>query len=67
MDYDLYNSRSSKDKRCNLEGKKLIDFCERQAFHILNSKYGSDMVGDFTFINQLGRSVIDYALVLERL
>jgi hypothetical protein len=34
MDYDLYNSRSSKDKCCNLEGKKLIDFFERQAFHI---------------------------------
>jgi hypothetical protein len=67
MDYDLYNSRSSKDKCCNLEGKKLIDFCERQAFHILNGKYGSDAVGEFTFINQLGRSVVDYVLVSEGL
>jgi hypothetical protein len=45
IDYDLYNSRSSKDKCCNLEGKKLMDFCERQNFHILNGKYGSDTVG----------------------
>jgi hypothetical protein len=68
MDYDLYNSRFSKDKCCSLEGKKkLTDFCERQAFHILNGKYGSDTVGEFTFINQLRRSVIDYALVSEGL
>jgi hypothetical protein len=67
MDYGLYNSRSSKDKCCNLEGKKLINFCERQAFHILNGKYGCDTVGEFTFINQLGRSVIDYAVVSEGL
>jgi hypothetical protein len=66
MDYDLYSSTSSKENCCNLEGKKLIDFC-RQAFHILNDRYGSGLVGDFTFINQLGRSVIDYALVLEGL
>jgi hypothetical protein len=67
MDYDLHNGRSSKDKCCKLDGKKLIDFCERQAFHILNGKYGSNMVGDFTFINQLGRSVMDYTLVSEGL
>jgi hypothetical protein len=46
MDYDLYNRRSSKDKCCNLEGKKLRFFCERQAFHILNGTYESEWWGN---------------------
>jgi hypothetical protein len=34
---------------------------------MLNGKYGADTGGEFIFINQAGKSVIDYALVSEGL
>jgi hypothetical protein len=50
---------------CNAEGRKLIDFCGKNGLHILNGKYGSDTVGEFTFVNQLGSRVIDNALASD--
>jgi exonuclease III len=35
--------RHSKDKSCNVEGKKLIQFCELNNFEMLNGKYGLDI------------------------
>jgi hypothetical protein len=32
---------------------------------MLNGKYREDMTGEYTFVNQLGKSVIDYALISE--
>jgi hypothetical protein len=32
---------------------------------MLNGKYGEDMKGEYTFVKQLGKSVIDYALMSE--
>jgi hypothetical protein len=39
-----------------------IEFCERKMFEILNGKYGEDTKGYFTFVSQIGKSVVDYAL-----
>jgi hypothetical protein len=47
------------------EGRKLIEFCERNRLEMLNGKYGEDMKGEYTFVNQLSKSVIDYALMYE--
>ena len=35
--------RYSKDKSCNVEGKKLIEFCELHNFEMLNGKFGLDI------------------------
>jgi hypothetical protein len=50
---------------CNAEGRKLTEFCERNKLEMLNGKYGEDTKGEYTFVNQLGKSVIDYALMSE--
>lgn len=34
-----------------------------KVFEALNGKYGADGKGEYTFINQAGKSVIHYALV----
>jgi exonuclease III len=66
-EFNTYGSRLSKDVTCNTKGKKLIEFFERNTFEILNGKYGADTNGEYTFINQAGKSVIDYAVVSEGL
>ena len=55
--------RKSKDKSTNQFGKTLIDFCS--TFHCmpLNGKHSGDLQGQFTFISQLGNSVVDYFVV----
>ena len=59
--------RKSKDKVINLEGEKLIDFCIKENFYIMNGNYPQDLEGDFTYISKLGTSTIDYILVTEEL
>jgi hypothetical protein len=62
-----HGDRSSKDVVVNEEGRKLIEFCERNSLEMLNGKCGEEG-RELTFINLLGRSVIDCALVpLEKL
>jgi hypothetical protein len=60
-----FGSRPCKDKISNSKGKKLIEFCKRNTFEMLNAKYGSDVQGEFTSVEQLRKSVTDYALVSE--
>jgi hypothetical protein len=48
-EFNTYGSRVSKDSICNIEGRQLIEFCERNTFDILNWKYGADSKGEFTF------------------
>jgi hypothetical protein len=50
-----FESQSSKDKVCNSEGKKLIEFCERNAFGVLNGKYGSDTTENFLLLTNLAK------------
>jgi hypothetical protein len=44
---------------------KLIEFCEFNNFETLNGKFGSDIRGEFTFINKQSSSIIDYTLASE--
>jgi hypothetical protein len=60
-----FGKRVSKDFMCNTEGRNLIEFCERNRLEMLNGKYGEDTKGEYTLVNQLGKSVIDYALYLK--
>jgi hypothetical protein len=60
-------NRLSKDIVCNTEGNKLIEFLKRNIFEIVNRKYGPDTRGKHAFINQVGKSVIDYDLVSKGL
>jgi hypothetical protein len=66
-EFNTYGSRVSKDSICNIEGRQLIEFCERNTFDILNWKYGADSKGEFTFISQAGKRVTDYAVASEGL
>jgi exonuclease III len=66
-EFNTYGSRVNKDSICNIEGRQLIEFCERNTFDILNGKYGVDSKGKFTFINQVRKSFIDYAVASEGL
>jgi hypothetical protein len=64
-----FGNRVRKDLACNAEGRKegrkLTEFCERNMLEMLKGKYREDMKGKYTFVNQLGKSVIDYALMSE--
>jgi hypothetical protein len=66
-EFNTYGSRVSKDSTCNIEGRQLIEFCERNNLDILNGKYRADSKGEFTFMSQAGKSVIDYAVASEGL
>jgi hypothetical protein len=63
--HNWYENRKRKDTMCNAEGRKLLDFSENNRFKIINGKYRSDTGGEFTLVNQLGSSVIDYELASD--
>jgi hypothetical protein len=54
-----HDDRSSKDAVVNEEGSKLIEFPERNSLEMLNGKCGEEG-RELTFINHLGRSVIEH-------
>jgi hypothetical protein len=55
VDKDTFSEkRHSKDKSCNVEGKKLTEFCELNTSEILDGKFGSNIRGEFTCINKQG-------------
>jgi hypothetical protein len=41
----VYESRIFVDSICNIEGRQLIEFCERNTFDISNGKYEADSKG----------------------
>jgi hypothetical protein len=47
---------------CDVEGMKLIEFCDRNVLEKFNFKYGIDTNGDY---NQLSKSGVDYASMSE--
>lgn len=51
----------------NEERRKLIDLRNRTSLEILTGINGEDAGDELTFINRLGRSVIDYAFVSEEI
>ena len=55
-------ARFSSDKIINRWGRSMIEFCRNTQLWIMNGRMNGDYVGEFTYISQLGKSVIDYAL-----
>lgn len=60
--------RASMDKICNSSGNKLLDLCQCTDLKIANGRYGDDAgVGDFTYISNKGKSLIDYVIMSHAL
>lgn len=59
--------RESQDQVLNKEGKNLMDFINSFKLTILNGRTVSDKLGQWTFVSQIGKSVIDYIAVDEDL
>ena len=55
--------RINPDTHINAYGYKLIDFCKSNMLHVLNGRIVGDTPGNYTFVSQQGKSVIDYTLV----
>ena len=56
--------RTSCDNVVNRSGIKLLEFCKMFGICIVNGRSGNDKgVGNFTFVNSNGSSVIDYMLI----
>ena len=63
----VYNSylsdvKCSRDSCVNAKGKRLISMCNDNQLMILNGRTSSDCDGDYTFVETIGVSVIDYAI-----
>ena len=56
-------NRVSKDVVVNREGIKLVELCSENNLIIANGTIDSDLKGEFTFVNNEGKSVIDYLCV----
>lgn len=55
--------RRSRDKKCDAKGELLIKEIEEEEWYMLNGNTKGDKNGGFTFVSQVGQSVIDYILV----
>jgi len=56
-------TRASMDKSVNENGLRFLDYCKVNHLRIVNGRVGLDRdVGNFTYCNKNGQSVIDYAL-----
>lgn len=57
-------SRNSRDKMINREGRVLINKIEERGWMILNGSYNNE--GGWTYIGESGVSVIDYVVAKRR-
>jgi hypothetical protein len=65
-DYDnQFDSIVSKDNVCKVEGRKHIEFYERNILEMLREEYVMGTKGEYAFVNQLGKSIIDNVLMFE--
>jgi len=59
----LSEKRNSNDKFITSRGKRIVEFCSRNQLTILNGRTNSDIDGEYTFVDTIGSSVTDYAMV----
>jgi len=59
----LLHSRTSADEKSNPRGHQLLQFCEENELVVLNGRTNSDSIGEFTFVETTGTSVIDYFMI----
>ena len=64
-DYNEYlcEERNSADRVVNSRGNQLQQFCQDNDLVVLNGRTVSDNIGEFTFVETTGASVIDYIMV----
>lgn len=60
-------TRKSKDKTIGNGGRLLTEFTENKGWRILNGSTIGDEEGEYTFTGARGSSVIDYAIVNDRM
>ena len=60
---DIILRRSSKDKIIDTNGRYLFQLCHVTGLIIANGRLGKDTLGEFTFCNSRGASVVDYLLL----
>ena len=60
--------RCNKDKTVNTAGRTLIELCKMCDIRTVNGRVGDDLgVGDYTYMNYNGQSVIDYVICSTQL
>jgi len=57
-----WKSRRSKDGKINKEGRKLVEMIEERGWSIWNGNIAGDEEGEFTFMGDMGSTVIDYVI-----
>ena len=62
-DVDAIFSRNSNDDELNVFGEQLIEFCESFDCVILNGLKALDFDASFTYVSDMGSSVIDYFIM----
>lgn len=63
--YNENNERQSKDTFINQRGRELIRILQTQDFSVLNGATQSDPLGEFTFSNKNGSSIVDLCLIKD--
>ena len=58
---DFSRKRKAKDNHVNIFGRTLLNLCKELDVHIVNGRCGYNC-GNYTFISNQGKSLIDYVL-----
>lgn len=59
---NVWGERESCDNKLNVNGRKILEFCEDRNLVILNGRTVGDIEGNFTYMSRNGCSVIDYVI-----
>ena len=59
----ILEKRKSRDSVVNRLGKELLEFCKEKDLVVLNGRSLGDQAGEFTCIETVGASVVDYFIV----
>lgn len=58
--------RNTKHRKINEKGRRLIEMVEKEGWRILNGNIEDDREEEFTFMGEMGSSVIDYVIIEEK-